>query len=248
MRVLDCRVLSSHGEPQDSTDNDDLHPLGEDTAAQSESSDNTDSMANLATAEEPVPNPGVENLMEIDQAARDKFIQNMRDLSWDEFDKIRKSLPKRPILRPANWARGDENHAWPEKLPEARDSPGVDQTSGVYQTLAEPRNDKNADSPEPWPAPENPGDASRSIADKIDSNDAVFSWSEVTIDTPEYRAGAILSTSLNCRHTKALLVCSLLLRTASSHSHHDMMKRSMTLNFSPLMIGNLRFGHEELLS
>ncbi|KAJ6093887.1 hypothetical protein N7467_002732 [Penicillium canescens] len=151
----------------DSTDNDDLQPLGEDTAAQSESSDNTDSMANSATAEEPVPNPGVENLMEMDQAARDKFIQNMRDLSWDEFDKIRKTLPKRSILRPANWARGDENHACPEKLPEARDSPGVDQTSGVYQTLAEPRNDKNADSPEPCPAPENPSDPSRSIATRL---------------------------------------------------------------------------------
>jgi hypothetical protein len=91
----------------------------------------------------------------------------MRDLSWDEFDKIRKILPKRSILRPANWARGDENHACPEKLPEARDSPGVDQISGVYQTLAEPRNDKNADSPEPWPASENPSDPSRSIATRL---------------------------------------------------------------------------------
>jgi hypothetical protein len=73
--------------------------LGEDTAAQSESSDNPDSMADSATAEEPVPNPGVQNLREMDQAARNKFIHIMRDLSWDEFDK---TLPKRPILRPAN--------------------------------------------------------------------------------------------------------------------------------------------------
>jgi hypothetical protein len=91
--------------------------LGEDTAAQSESSYNTDSMTNSATAEEPVPNLGVENLMEMDQATRDKFIQIMRDFSWDEFDKIRKTLPKRPILRPANWARGDENMRVPRSFP-----------------------------------------------------------------------------------------------------------------------------------
>jgi hypothetical protein len=121
----------------------------------------------------------------------------MRDLSWDESDKIRKILPKRSILRPANWARGDENHVCPEKLPEARDSPGVDQIPGVYQTLAEPRNDKNADSPEPWPASENPSDPSRSIATRLTALPS-FSWSEVTIDTPEYHAGAIISASLNC--------------------------------------------------
>jgi L-amino acid N-acyltransferase YncA len=169
-------------------DNGDVQPPGEDTAAQPESRNNSDSMAHSVIAEEPVPNLGIENLMEMDQAARDKFIQNMADLSWDDIREIRKTLPKRLIPKPANWARGDENHACPEKLAEARDGPGVDKASNVYKTLAAPRNDKDVGSPEPWSAPENPSDPSRPIADEIDNNDAVFNWSEVIIDTPEYRA------------------------------------------------------------
>ncbi|KAG0158505.1 hypothetical protein PDIDSM_6020 [Penicillium digitatum] len=90
----------------------------------------------------------------MNEMERNKLIQSIENLSWTQtwdltkqFDKQRrgKMPPQQPLLGMEN-----EGHSCPEMLPAARDGPGVDLGSSVYELLAKPRTVEGVEEPEPW--------------------------------------------------------------------------------------------------
>ncbi|KAJ5693734.1 hypothetical protein N7536_004146 [Penicillium majusculum] len=90
----------------------------------------------------------------MDEMERNKLIQSIENLSWTktwdltkQFDKQRRE--KMPVQQPL-FGMENESHSCPEMLPAARDGPGVDLDSVVYQLLAKPRTVEGVEEPEPW--------------------------------------------------------------------------------------------------
>ncbi|KAJ5970369.1 Acyl-CoA N-acyltransferase [Penicillium vulpinum] len=90
----------------------------------------------------------------LNQNERDKLIQSIENLSWNQtwdltkqFDKQRRKLMsvQQPPLGMEN-----ESHSCPEMLPAARDGPGVDPSSSVYELLAKPRIVEGVEEPATW--------------------------------------------------------------------------------------------------
>lgn len=96
----------------------------------------------------------------MDEMERNKLIQSIENLSWKktwdltkQFDKQRRE--KMPVKQPL-FGMENESHSCPEMLPTARDGPGVDLGSVVYELLAKPRTAEGVEEPEPWAAADPP--------------------------------------------------------------------------------------------
>ncbi|KGO73557.1 Acyl-CoA N-acyltransferase [Penicillium italicum] len=96
----------------------------------------------------------------MNETERNRLIQSIENLSWTQtwdltkqFDKQRreKMPPKQPLFGMEN-----ESHSCPEMLPAARDGPGVDLSSKIYELLAKPRTVEGVEEPEPWATAEPP--------------------------------------------------------------------------------------------
>ncbi|KAJ5816120.1 Acyl-CoA N-acyltransferase [Penicillium robsamsonii] len=90
----------------------------------------------------------------MNEMERNKLIQSIENLSWTQtwdltkqFDKQRRK--NNPMQHPL-FGMENESHSCPEMLPAARDGPGVDMSSKVYQLLAHPRIAEGVQEPEPW--------------------------------------------------------------------------------------------------
>lgn len=97
----------------------------------------------------------------MDEMERNKLLQSIENLSWTQtwdltkqFDKQRRM--KMPVQLPL-LGMENESHSCPEMLPAARDGPGVDPSSRVYELLTKPRIVEGVEEPEPW-ATANPPD------------------------------------------------------------------------------------------
>ncbi|KGO54296.1 Acyl-CoA N-acyltransferase [Penicillium expansum] len=93
-------------------------------------------------------------LESMNEMERNKLIQSIENLSWTQtwdltkqFDKQRRE--KMPAQQPL-FGMENESHSCPEMLPAARDGPGVDLNSSVYELLAKPRTVEGVEEPEPW--------------------------------------------------------------------------------------------------
>lgn len=96
----------------------------------------------------------------MDEMERNKLIQSIENLSWTQtwdltkqFDKQRRQ--KMPVQQPL-FGMENESHSCPEMLPAARDGPGIDLGSVVYQLLAKPRTAEGVEEPEQWATAEPP--------------------------------------------------------------------------------------------
>jgi L-amino acid N-acyltransferase YncA len=107
----------------------------------------------------------------LDETERNKLIQSIENLSWaqtwdltKQFDKQRRK--NKPAQQPL-FGMENESHSCPEMLPAARDGPGADIGSKVYQLLANPRIAEGVEESEPWASdpPESiPDDVCKEIA------------------------------------------------------------------------------------
>ncbi|KAJ5351757.1 Acyl-CoA N-acyltransferase [Penicillium brevicompactum] len=82
------------------------------------------------------------------------LIQNLGDITSEQAKEIGRrwhSVKKEPSPE-RRWVPGreDEDHSCPEMLPKARDGPGAEPNSKIYQYLAQPRLSPDVENPEPW--------------------------------------------------------------------------------------------------
>ncbi|OQE38408.1 hypothetical protein PENCOP_c008G02989 [Penicillium coprophilum] len=96
----------------------------------------------------------------MDEMERNKLIQSIDNLSWSQtweltkqFDKQRR---KNKLVQQPLFGMDNENHSCPEMLPVARDGPGVDMSSKIYQLLARHRIVEDVEEPEPWATSDQP--------------------------------------------------------------------------------------------
>ncbi|KAJ5309266.1 hypothetical protein N7508_004645 [Penicillium antarcticum] len=177
---------------EDSIDNSDIHPLGKEAISPDGVVFNkSDAIDDGAFFKQLNPTLRAEflRLLALDENEKNACIQDTVDLRWAEVGEAKIALIMSIYPQRQNRPRDDENDACPDRLPEARDGPRVDQTSSVYRTLAEPQYGKDVGSAGPRSASESLSNPLRPIADEeVDNNDAVCNWAEANLDTPEYRA------------------------------------------------------------
>ncbi|CAI7607285.1 unnamed protein product [Penicillium glandicola] len=95
-------------------------------------------------------------LSSMNEMEKNKLIQSFEDLSWKQAFELIKQFDKqkrknKPVQQPL-LGMENESHSCPEMLPAARDGPGVDLSSSVYELLEKPRIVEGVEEPEPWAA------------------------------------------------------------------------------------------------
>lgn len=140
-----------------------------------------------------VPNhPALIKLHELEamgEKERNTWIQNIENLTWKQtmeftkqFDKRRRQ--NRPVQQPLIGME-NESHSCPEMLPKARDGPGIELGSSVYQLLAKPRFAGGVEEPERWATSDPPDFLSHGGYEEV--SDQKFKWSRINIDTVKFR-------------------------------------------------------------
>lgn len=126
----------------------------------------------------------------MNESERNAWIQSIENLTWKQtmeftkqFDKQRRK--NRPVQQPLIGME-NESHSCPERLPEARDGPGVEPDSNIYRMLAKPRTACGVERPEHWAIADPPN----FIPDDgyEDETDRKIKWSKIKIDNVEFRA------------------------------------------------------------
>lgn len=129
-------------------------------------------------------------LKDLSQNEINALILSLGDISWKEAREIGRRYNS--MMRKPSPVRNDlagmenESHSCPEMLPKARDGPGADPQSKIYQFLAKPRLSAGVEQPEPWANFGTPD----VISDEIHTDESLPKprWSQHKIDTERFRS------------------------------------------------------------